>query len=253
MNFTRASSDLFYPPEGTFSTYRLNFTNFSPICILNGTHIDRNDYDSDDCEAIQDPTYAEFSLSYNMFGSFLEEMADVYLHNATTSVWFRYSFLINLSTRLYVNEQGISWEEYTSEYIDPRELSVGSQIHIGFSDTCLNVTAKERVNVTGIDRESWKLEIHTEFANETYHYDVITGILLSAKREAFLFGSSIGRSTQPILLSIHPFNQHQMIAYFEQILISTNAWSTSHTTTFPLFEIIILVYVLTLVIKRNRI
>ncbi|MFX0207757.1 MAG: hypothetical protein ACFFDT_17340 [Candidatus Hodarchaeota archaeon] len=251
VNFTSASSDLFHPPEGTVSTYRLNFNNFPPFCIWNGTHIDRNDYDFDNCEAIKNPSYAEFSLSYNMFGNFLEEVGDGFLHNTTTSVWFRFSFLINISTRLYVNEQGISWEEYTHEYIDPREISVGSQINIYLGG--MNVTAKEIVNVTGIDREAWKLEIHTEFANETYYYDVITGILLSAKREAFLFGSSIGRSTRPILLSIHPFNQDQLIATFEQILISTNAWSTSHPTIFPLFEIILLLCVLTLVIKKNRI
>jgi hypothetical protein len=219
VNFSSASSDLFYPPEGTVSTYRWNFNNFPGSCVLNGTHIDINDYDFDNenCLIIENPTYADFSISYNIFGNFLEEVIDVYLYNATTSARFQPSFLINISTRLYVNEQGISWEECTPWYIDPREISVGSQIHILISS--INVTAKEIVNVAGMDREAWKLGI----GNQTDFYDIMTGILLSSKNKNI-----------------------------EQVLISTNAWPTSRTTTFPLFEIILPVCVLTFVIKRKK-
>ncbi|MFX0209153.1 MAG: hypothetical protein ACFFDT_24430 [Candidatus Hodarchaeota archaeon] len=249
MNFTSASSDLFYPPEGTVSTYRWNFDNFPNICVFNGTHIDKNDYDFDNGVCIENPTYAEFSISYNMSGNFLEEVIDGYMHNATTSLRFQPSFLINISTRLYVNDQGISWEEYTPGYIDPREISVGSQINITLGS--INVTAKEIVNVAGMGREAWKLEYNSEFMNQTFFYDTTTGILLSVKFETFEF--SIGRSTKPIKHSIHIFNQNNKIISHEQVLISTNAWPTSHTTTFPLFEIILLVYVLTVIIKKNRI
>lgn len=249
VQFTSGSYDLFHPPEGTVSTYRWNFNNFPNICALNGTHIDMNDYDSLNDVCIENPTYAEFNVSYNMFGNFLEEAVDGYMHNATTSIRFQPSYLINISTRLYVNEQGISSGGYANGYIDPRGVSVGSQINVGF--TSINVTAKERINIVGTEREAWKLEYISEFMNQTFHYDVITGILLTAKLKTY--EGSIGRSTKPIRHSIQAFDQDSKIISHEQVLISTNAWITSHITIFPLFEIMILMCVLTIITKKKGI
>lgn len=240
VNFSYASSDLFYPPEGTVSTYRWNFDKFPYICALNDTHIDLNDYDSSNDVCVENPTHAEFTVSYHMFGSFLEEAIDGNIYNATTSIRFQPSYLINITTRLYVNEQGISWGGYANGYIDPREVSIGSQIND------INVTAKERINIEGMDREAWKLEYLSDFMNQTFHYDVLTGILLAAKLETF--EGSIGRSTES---SIQAFHQDREIISHEQVLIATNAWSTSHLTVFPFFEILLLVCGLSLINKKR--
>jgi hypothetical protein len=195
---------------------------------MNGTHIDRHDHKSYKEVFLENPTYSEFSISYNMFGNFLEEVYDSYLHNATTSVRGHWSYLINISTRFYVNEQGISSNDYAIGYIDPREVSVGSS-WMGINNTNINVT-KEIVNVVGMDREAWKLGFNSESENQSYHYiyDVMTGIFLSSKFE--ISGGLMSG---------------------EQFLISTNTWPTSRTTTFPLFEIMLLACVLTFVIKKK--
>lgn len=247
--FVSGSNDFFYPPIGTVSTYWWNFDNFPNICALNGTHIDMNNYNSYNDVCIENPTFSEFSVSYNMFGDFLEEAIYGNIHNATTSLRFQPSYLINVSSRIYVNDQGNAVGGYANGYIDPRGVSIGSQIHIGL--TSINVVAKEIITVIGMERKAWKLEYKTEVMNQTFHYDVTTGILLAAKLESF--EGSIGSSIDRIRHSIHALNNGYKIISHEQLLISTNAWTMSQTTSLPLFEIIILIWGLTIIYtKKSR-
>lgn len=209
-----AQTTHFYPTEGTSSIYRWNFDGFPNVCVMNSENSDPNELDQFEC--VDNPTYAEFSVSYGMSGVFLEEQVEGYIHNASVEYKFMSSFLINTSTREYVDEKGeVSSLGFACGYIDPRNMSKGTLVMVG--ETEVETIAKENIHVTGISREAWKLEYKSESRNETYYYDVLTGILLDAK--LVTSGGSIGGAAE-----IN--SPKQTLISREQILISTNAWES---------------------------
>ncbi len=240
-SITRAEIAPYHPSEGTSSTYRWNFNEFPMICAINTSHFDYNSNEAMTDVCVDNPTYAEFSVNYGMFNTFLEEAIDGILHNDSHALKFMPSYLINFSTREYVNENGEGSGGFANGYIDPENVSIGTLLMVGI--TQVNVTAKEKIDITGITREAWKLEYSIEGLNQTFHYDVLTGILLDAKLETY--GGTIGQAA-----CASNSNQISSIIGHEQILISTNAWESAKTPTLP--AIVLVLGFCFLVITRKR-
>ena len=225
---TNAEVTPFYPSEGTVSTYRWNFYGFPAIYTLNSSHYDYGGYDDSSDIYVENPTYSEFSVSYNLYNGFLEEVLDGTMHNQSHSLNYMPSFLINYTTREYVNEEGEGSGGLANGYIDPRNLTLGTEVIVGF--TPLNTTVKETINIAGNTREAWKLEFISENINQTLHYDTKTGILLDA--EIKTREGSIGQAAH-----LASKTQESTIVSHKQVLISTNAWETTQTTELPLMVV----------------
>ena len=234
----RAQNAPFYPAEGTISTYRWNFDGFDAICVSDSEENDPNEFDNLVC--IDNPTYAEFSVSYGMLNSFLEEKIEGSIHNESVALKFMSSFLINFSTREYVNEGGEGIPGFANGYIDPINMSIGTLVMVGM--TQLETIAKEVIDITGVTREAWKLEYTSEYSNETMYYDVLTGILLDAKLETH--GGSIGQAAKI-------FTPKQTILSREQILISTNAWDSVKVTTSSSIIFVLGLFTVVIIVKRK--
>ncbi|MCK4847639.1 MAG: hypothetical protein KAT16_01300 [Candidatus Heimdallarchaeota archaeon] len=173
-------SETYFPPEGTTSTYSWDFTGFPEISTMNSKFNDTNT--SEDTINTINPTKAEFTVTYVSYGEFLIEEIDGVMENATGSQEYYITFLVNKTTREYVNSEGeTTCMGGVNGYIDPFIVEIGSQVEIG--GTLLTVTTKENVSIAGQDRGSWKLEYISEWGNQTFHYDIETGILLKARLE----------------------------------------------------------------------
>ncbi|MHA1945972.1 MAG: hypothetical protein ACXAC6_08505 [Candidatus Hodarchaeales archaeon] len=236
----RAQTAQFYPNKGTSSIYRWNFNGFSNVCVVNLEDYDPNEFNDFVC--VDNPTYAEFSVSYGMSGEFLEEKIQGFIHNTSVSYKFMSSFLINTSTREYVDEEGEgSGNGFANGYIDPRNMSIGTLVMVGM--TQVETLAKENISVTGISREAWKLEYTSESRNETFHYDILTGILLDAK--LVTSGGSIGSAAEV-------FSSKQELISREQVLVSTNAWGSVKITTLSSLAPVLGLLVIMLIFQRKK-
>ncbi|MFW9992768.1 MAG: hypothetical protein ACFFD4_12030 [Candidatus Odinarchaeota archaeon] len=254
------SREPYYPPDGTVSTYRWDFTGVRVIGTMDGLHIDANDSSSYNIIMTDNPTYAELDITYKTYGEFIEESIAIIMHNETHSLSAFPSFLLNKSTRMYVNEQGIITESGTTAgYIDPSDVMIGDQILI--SADLLNVTAKKNIKVAGTTREGWKLEgkfptgsVIGQFPsrNTTCYYDTETGILLAVYLEELdlsiggpcgttpgdrFMSSSIGgkKVSQPA----------EEIVQYSRVLVSTNAWKGAVVSSTPFLEVIAMLVSLT--------
>ena len=236
----RAQTAQFYPNEGTSSIYRWNFTEFPNICILNISDDNPNEFDNFVC--LDNPTYAEFSVSYRMSNLFLKEEIEGSLYNSSLSLNYKSYFLINTSSREYVDERGENSDTgYANGYIDPRNLSIGALIMVGNSQ--VEIVAKEVIDITGSSREAWKLESNSNDFNQTFHYDVITGILLKAK--LVTVGGTIGRAA-----GINDLKQ--AVSSREQILISTNAWDSVQVTTSASFAPVLGLLIVMIITRKKK-
>ena len=236
----RAETAQFYPAEGTTSIYHWKFDGFPNVCVVDLEDYDPNEFDNFVC--VDNPTYAEFSVSYRMSNLFLKEEIEGFIHNESVAYKFMSSFLINSSTREYVDEIGRgSGNGFTTGYIDPRNLSIGTIVMVG--TTQVETLANEVINITGISREAWKLEYTSESSNETFYYDVLTGILLDAK--LMTNGGSIGRAAEI-------FSPKQKVFSREQILISTNAWDSVKVTTSSSFVPVLSLLIVMIIFRRKK-
>ncbi|MFX0095837.1 MAG: hypothetical protein ACFFBD_29130 [Candidatus Hodarchaeota archaeon] len=251
LSSAKANITPFRPADGTTSTYRWNFDSFPNIWVLNETHIDLNDPSSWDTFRVDNPTFAEFNITYASFGEFLEENYNGLIHNNSHSLRFRPSNLINVTNRIYVNEDGVLTDGAANGYIDSSRASIGTKIQVG--QIMLEVVAKENIVILETTREAWKLYHSTTFANQTFYYDIITGIMLSASLETL--SGSIQPSKKPNTLSIFEMEKNgETIASYSQTLISTNAWD-NNTSPVPYSEVIFILMalpVLLLLVKRKK-
>jgi hypothetical protein len=240
---TRAETAPFYPPEETESTYQWNFDGFPEIYALNASHFDYSNFDDSTDIYVQNPTYSEFSVSYRTYNGYLEEGLDGMIRNQSHSFDYMPSFLINITTREYVNEQGEGSGGFANGYIDPRNLSIGTQVMIGF--TPVNITLKETVKIAGDSREAWKLEFISVDMNQTYHYDLTTGILLDAKIETSIgvIGQAAHTETQ---------TQETTTISHKQVLVSTNAWEQTKNTDLSVIVVFLGIFVVISTRKRSE-
>ncbi len=100
------------------------------------------------------------------------------------------------------------------------------------------------IKIAGDSRNSWRLEFTSEMMNQTFHYDMITGILLDAEVETT--EGSIGQAA-----NIIDQTQDPQIVSHQQVLISTNAWESSKTTDFPTLVIVLCLVILMDTKKRK--
>jgi len=237
-----ADSTSFHPAEGTSSTYKWDFNGFSLIYVLNTSHYDFNDPSSAEI-VVQNPTSAEFNVTYKMVDDLLlEECIVGVISNGTHSFNFMPSYLVNITTREYVNDEGQGSSCFASGYIDPNNLSLGSKVNSG--SYVLNITAKERITAAGESREAWKLEYISEYVNQTLYYDVQTGILIEI--EMSTFSGSIGRDLT--LLS----SQDTQIQTERRVLIATNAWGNENTTDFSIMGVFFGLMMVSVVLRGIR-
>jgi len=132
---------------------------------------------------------------------------------------------------------------YANGYIDPRNLTLGTEVLVGF--TPLNTTVKESIEIAGDTRETWKLEFISGHMNQTFHYDTKTGILLDA--EIKTTEGSIGQASH-----LMGQNQESTIISHKQILISTNAWKMAQTTELPIITLFLSLIVIISYRKRKN-
>ncbi len=237
LTYVRAYTDPFRPSDGTSSTYRWDFEGFRSSGALNDTHIDHNDIISADSFDILNPTYAEFSVSYSTFGAFLEETIDGTMHNATHSLRFIPSFLIDPTNHIYVNEKGEGSNRTTVGYINPNNIDIGSKILL--EAFMANVTTETACDVADTTREAWKLEYISNILNITAFYDTVTGILL--KMDFKTIGGGIGDIGNSTDCYTRKYGQKSVeeVSTRIQTLISTNAWDTDKNGLIPFADPII--------------
>ena len=230
-------SEPYFPPEGTLSTYLWDFTGFPAISTMNSNFNDSTTL-GDTIHTIN-PTKAEFSIRFVSFEDFLVEEVNGVMYNVTGGQEFRVTRLLNKTTREYLDSSG-----GVVGYVDPFVLEKGSQIDI--SGVLVTVTTKENVTIFDQDRESWKLEYISEWMNQTFHYDVETGILLNARietTEEFIgSGAEVGDIKDEIIC-------------YQQKIISTNAFylpTTTFTSSFGALTFLITAIGCATIIQRRK-
>ncbi|MHA2366446.1 MAG: hypothetical protein ACXAC7_20985 [Candidatus Hodarchaeales archaeon] len=234
---SHAQSSDFYPPEGTTSKYLWSFDGFKEIYALNGSHIDYDNLSNQEV-LVENPIKADFTVSYSFYDKFVEETVKTIMINDIQSLSIESTFLINITTRQYVNEAGVPSNNYGNGYINPNEVSIGTEINV--SSFITNVTRKESLTIADVEREAWFLELKKEenefsLMNVSLYFDQETGILLKVLLETVV--GTIG--DQPIFTQIMnkpeiKYDSDQEISY-SQVLIETNAWDAEEdTATIPL-------------------
>ncbi|OLS22321.1 MAG: hypothetical protein HeimC3_31200 [Candidatus Heimdallarchaeota archaeon LC_3] len=177
-NAISLSEEPFRPVDGNFSTYTWNFTGFAEIASINteGDFVDYTNVNEKDFIWIENPIEGVLNVSIHSYMSYLMENVSSIISNETTSIFANGLYLINITTREYVNTQGLGSANYANSYIDPRGLTLGDKVWVSSSE--LNLTSIESITIVNVPREAYKLILDLDSVKITCYYDSETGILL---------------------------------------------------------------------------
>lgn len=257
ISFFSASGEVYHPIDGTTTVYNWDFTGYDAVGVLNEEHVDLLTEEEPEIIMIENPTYAEFTITYNTFNGFLEESIEVIMHSDTETFEASPSYLINITDRSYVNEEGeINGAGAANGYINPNDVTIGNIVFVGQDKTI--VVSKENLTVLGDSRAAWRLEGYqdSEYCNSTYYYDVETGILISLKLETedSSIGGLVEKSVNP--LTKESYITENNIKIQEQLLTATNAWSNDfnneNKSPYIDFNLLILVLPIPVIIRKIK-